>query len=746
MEGKNSKWLIPGTAFVIIILVIIWLGRDFVSGTQKDVDEQNRQYLTELAIQSAQAIKNTVSMQLENIESIANIIGNQDEFSMDYTMSVLDAEFHSSNFKRLAYIPPDGYAVSTDSEVFSVQDREYYHKALNGESNVSDVIVDKIGGGYINVYAVPLYHAEKLTGVIIATNETDLFSEILNFRTFYGEGYSYIIQKDGTPVVFSAGKADFRQFDNLFAELDKSGVEESEIAQMKQDMEQNDDGIIEYSMDDVPTVGAYRKIGINDWYVVTVVPRASVYENTDRIVVRNRQMAMITTVLLTALCVLIVLQNYKSDKKLSYLAYVDSFTGGNNLNRFKMLAARRIEKGVDSLYMVWVDIDNFKLINDMYGYQEGDAILLDMNRMISEIISTDDIYGRMSNDNFLCLVCCKDDEEVRNRDACFRERFREQQNNRGKRYNVIFTTGVYKITPDETDIGKIIDRTTMAHRRAKQMNSECKICFYNDTMREEAVRIKDIEDVMHGALSRKEFQVYLQPKCNMNTGAIEGAEALVRWMRDGRVMYPSDFIPVFERNGFIVNLDLYTLEEVCRMQRYWLDMGFNPPAVSVNQSKPLVYGKDYVQKVLNIVRRYDLPPNLIEIELLESLIHDNIDALQKITEELGQNGILVCIDDFGSGYSSLNLIKDICADVLKIDRAFLNNAETNQRAWIVLKNVVELAKGLNMSVVVEGVETENQAALLKEVGCTTAQGYLYAKPMPVSEYEKRIKNNREQNE
>lgn len=278
------------------------------------------------------------------------------------------------------------------------------------------------------------------------------------------------------------------------------------------------------------------------------------------------------------------------------------------------------------------------------------------------------------------------------------------------------------------------------------MNSECKICFYNDTMREEAVRIKDIEDVMHGALSRKEFQVYLQPKCNMNTGAIEGAEALVRWMRDGRVMYPSDFIPVFERNGFIVNLDLYTLEEVCRMQRYWLDMGFNPPAVSVNQSKPLVYGKDYVQKVLNIVRRYDLPPNLIEIELLESLIHDNIDALQKITEELGQNGILVCIDDFGSGYSSLNLIKDICADVLKIDRAFLNNAETNQRAWIVLKNVVELAKGLDMSVVVEGVETENQAALLKEVGCTTAQGYLYAKPMPVSEYEKRIKNNREQNE
>lgn len=740
MKGKNSKWLIPGTAFVVIILVIIWLGRDFVSNTQKDVDEQNGRYLTELAVQNAHAIKNTVDMQLDNIESIANIIGNQEEFSIDYTMQVLEAEYQSSDFKRLAYIPPDGNAITTDHVVFSVRDRDYYYKALDGESNVSDVIVDKAGGGYINVYAVPLYHSGELKGVIIATNETDLFSEILNVQTFYGEGYSYIIQKDGTPVVFSTGKTNYREFENLFTELQKSGVGESEIRQMKQDMEQNDDGIMEYSIDHVQTVGAYRKIGINDWYVVTVVPREVIYENTDRIVVRNRQIAVITTLLLTALCVLIVVQNYKSAIQLSYLAYVDPFTGGNNLNRFKMLASQRIEKGVDSLYMVWVDIDNFKLINDMYGYQEGDDILIDMNRLISEIISTDDIYGRMNNDNFLCLVYCADDEEVKKRDRLFRELFREQQNSRGKRYNIRFTTGIYKITPDETDIERIIDRTTMAHRRAKQISSEWKICFYNDNMREEAVRIKDIEDVMHEALRKKEFEVYLQPKCNMATGEIEGAEALVRWVRDGRMMFPAEFVPVFERNGFIVNLDLYMLAEVCRMQRHWLDAGFNPPAISVNQSKPLVYGKDYVQKVLAIVRKYDLPPNLVEIELLESLIHENIEELQKITGELAQNGILVCIDDFGSGYSSLNLIKDICADVLKIDRAFLKNAETNQRAQIILQNIVELANGLCMSVVVEGVETEDQAELLRKVGCTIAQGYLYAKPMPVSQYEMRMKN------
>lgn len=213
----------------------------------------------------------------------------------------------------------------------------------------------------------------------------------------------------------------------------------------------------------------------------------------------------------------------------------------------------------------------------------------------------------------------------------------------------------------------------------------------------------------------------------------------MRWIRDGKVMSPAEFIPVFEKNGFIANLDLYMLEEVCRMQREWLDKGLRPVPVSVNQSKPLVYGKDYVEKIYGIVQKYSLPPNLIEIELLESLIHENLKALKKITDRLHSLGILVCIDDFGSGYSSLNLIKDICADVLKIDREFLNNAETNERAKVVLHNVVELAKGLEMSVVVEGVETEKQAKLLTAVGCCTAQGFLYARPMPVPQYEIRLK-------
>lgn len=739
MKAKKIRWFIPGIAFIIIIFVIIGLGLNFVADTRADVDEQNSQYLTELVMQNAQVIKNTVDMQLDKMEAIANIIGSRDVFSVDYTMQVLEAECSRSSFKRMAYIPPDGNAVTTDHKTFSVLDRDYYDRALRGESNVSDVIEDKVGGGNINVYAVPLYYREEQKGVIIATSDTDIFSEILDFRTFYGEGGSYIIEKDGTPVVFSASSENVQRFDNLFQKLLDSGVEQSEVEKMISDMEKNDDGIIEYSFDHVPRVGAYRKIGINNWYVVTVVPREVIYKNADQVVSRNTRSAVIITLLLTGLCVLIIVQNYMSDKRLSYLAYVDSFTGGNNLNRFKALATQIIEKNESNLYMAWVDIDNFKLINDMYGYKEGDEVLLAMNKLIAQVLPPGDIYGRVNNDNFLCLLHCPNDERVLELGSVFRERFKELLYEEEKRYTISLTSGIYKIPPKEKDIEKIIDRTTMAHRDAKRMNRERKYSFYTDNMREDAIRIKDIEDVMHSALAEKEFQVYLQPKYNMLTGQMEGAEALVRWIRDGKVMSPAELIPVFEKNGFIANLDLYMLEEVCRMQREWLDKGLRPVPVSVNQSKPLVYGKDYVEKIYGIVQKYSLPPNLIEIELLESLIHENLKELKKITDRLHSLGILVCIDDFGSGYSSLNLIKDICADVLKIDREFLNNAETNERAKVVLHNVVELAKGLEMSVVVEGVETEKQAKLLTAVGCCTAQGFLYARPMPVPQYEIRLK-------
>lgn len=738
MKYKIHKWIVPAFGILVITIVFVIGAYYFVSSTQRDVDQQNKKYLSELAVQNAYTIKSSVDIELDSLASLANIIGSQQNFSVESAMKLLNAEYARGKFKRLGFIKPSGEAVTTDNESFNASDRAYFKSALQGEYSVSDVMSDRIGEGYINVYAVPIYCDGEVAGVIFATRDTSIFSDVLNIRSFHGEGYSYIIKKDGTPVVLGSHNKNMVDFGNLFDEMKKGGVNQLDIEKMETAVDNNHEGIIEYTRDGVTRVGAYCKLGINDWYVVSVVPRHVILESSDRLLFRSRVSAGVIILLLIMLVCFIVIQNQKSGRQLEELAYVDPLTGGNNLNRFKSLARQIVAQKTGDLYMVRIDIDNFKFINDMYGYAEGDEILLDMNNLISEILEGNDIYGRTGNDNFLCLIKRDSQQEILDMGIRFRTEFKSLLRERGKRYAVNFTTGVYQLSVEETDIEKMIDKTTMAHRKAKLLPKERKFFIYNDEIRKEAVNIKDIEDVMDQSLARKEFLVYLQPKYNIVTGEIVGAEALIRWRRDGNVIAPAEFLPIFEKNGFITNIDMYVLEEVCKMQREWLDRGIQPVPISINQSKALIYRADYIERLSSTMSKYNLPSRLIELELLETIIHENVKELEEIISRLMQQGFLICIDDFGSGYSSLNLLKDICADVLKIDREFLSNAECNERAQIVLEHIINLANGLHMSTVVEGVETEKQAELLRSLNCNYAQGYLYAKPMPKEEYEEKL--------
>lgn len=731
--------------FVVSSLVLFFallIGRYFIISDKNDLDLQNRQYLSELAVQNAASVKNTVDMQLDKLEALANVIGSQPEFSLDFTMQVLKEERERASFQRLAYIPAGGNAITTDGLNVSILDRPYYEKALAGESNVSESIVSRLDARKINVYAVPLYHKGMHKGVMTATRETTLFSDIMSTSVFGGAGFSYIIQKDGAPIAFGKQIVQTSKFDNYFQDLRRNDVSEIEITAMQANMESGKADIIEYRRESVAKVGAYTEVGINNWYLFTVVPRDVIAENSDRLLGRIILSVVSSGVLLGGLLLAIITQAQRSNQRLAQMAFSDPLTGGNNLNKFKILASQRIARSRDGLYMLQIDIDKFKLIKDMYGYEEGDRILLDVDRMVAEILATENIHGRSGADNFFCLMCEKSDEDLVRREERFREGFRQMLEAEGRGYAVNFTSGIYKIAAEHSDvvIDKIIDRTTMAHRSAKQQEHEYKRAFYSDSVRAQAIWVKNVEDSMHKALADGEFIVYLQPKYSLKTGEMEGAEALIRWQRDGQILSPSEFIPIFERNGFIVKIDLYVLNEVCLRQRCWLDRGLVTLPISVNQSKPLVYDKNYVEKIYAMVCQYKLPPSLIELEFLENLIHHNIEQLENVTKRLRSLGFLVCIDDFGSGYSSLNMIKDVCADVLKIDREFLSSAENNERSEVVLCNIIKMAKGLHMSVITEGVETQAQAELLRRLSCDTAQGYFYARPMPTAVYEKKLRS------
>lgn len=740
MRKRNSSFLKWGLVLFIILVLITSITVFFIEGTRADINKQNQQYLEEIAVQCASTIKNTVDLEIDKVEAIASIIADREPFDLEYAMDILKVEDERSNFKRLGFVGLDGEVVATDETNFNISDRSYFLNALTGKSSVSDRITDKVNGEFINVYSTPVNYNGEVIGVIIATSDAENFSELLSVSTFYGEGYSYVVDKNGELIAYANRETPILA-ENLFDELVSEGADQKEVDYLKQSILENKNDFIEYVVNGERHVAAFTAVGVNDWYVFTVVPKEVISQNADNIILRNFVIVALATIIIGGLAIFVVVQNYKNNLKLKKVAFYDPLTGCYNLAYFKQLALDVVKKNKSDLYMVRIDIDNFKMINEMYGFEEGDFILKKMERLITEILSGDDLHCRLGGDDFLALLKYPSDADVIEKGTVFRKAFSQFLEENGKRYTLNFTTGIYHIPANEKDIDKIVDRATMAHNYSKQLPNERKFSFYQEGMREKAIRAKNIENIMSAALKNGEFRVFLQPKYNIDSGKMEGAEALVRWFRDGKMMLPSEFIPVFEKNGFIVNVDLFVLDEVCRLQRKWLDEGINPLPISVNQSKPLIYGNDYVQKLKSTVEKYNIPPRLIELELLETIIHDDIVRLTDTIKQLRDYGFLICIDDFGNGYSSLNLLKDIYADVLKVDRGFLTDAETNARAGQVLKSIILLSKDLDMSLVVEGVETDKQLDLLKLLECHVVQGFLFDRPMEVSLYEVKLKAN-----
>lgn len=740
MRKRSSSFLKWGLILFVILVLITSITVFFIEGTRADINKQNQQYLEEIAVQCASTIKNTVDLEIDKVEAITSIISAREPFSLDYTMDILKVEDKRSNFKRLGFVTLDGEVVATDDKNFNISDRSYFLDAVSGKSTVSDRMTDKVNGEFINVYSTPIYQNEELLGVIIATSDAENFSELLGVSTFYGEGYSYVIDKKGELIAYANREIPLLT-ENLFDELLIEGAAEKEVDYLMQSIQNNESDFIEYVVNDERHVAAFTAVGVNDWYVFTVVPKSVISQNADNIILRNFTIVALAIIIIGGLAIFVVIQNYKNNLKLKKVAFYDPLTGCYNLAYFKQLASEVLKKNRSDLYMVRIDIDNFKMINEMYGFEEGDFILKKMEKLITEILSGDDLHCQLGGDDFLALLRYSSDADVIEKGTVFRKEFSQFLEVNEKRYTLNFTTGIYHIPVKECDIDKIVDRATMAHNYSKQLPNERKFSFYREDMREKAIRDKDIEDVMGTALKNGEFRVFFQPKYNIDSGKMEGAEALVRWFKNGKMMLPSEFIPVFEKNGFIVNVDLFVLDEVCRLQRQWLDEGINTLPISINQSNQLIYGNDYVKKLKSTVEKYNIPPRLIELELLETIIHDDIVRLTDTIRQLRDYGFLICIDDFGNGYSSLNLLKDIYADVLKVDRGFLSDAETNVRAGQVLKSIILLSKDLNMSLVVEGVETDKQLDLLKLLECHVVQGFLFDQPMEVSMYEKKLKAN-----
>lgn len=416
----------------------------------------------------------------------------------------------------------------------------------------------------------------------------------------------------------------------------------------------------------------------------------------------------------------------------------DLLTGTYNTRGFMRIGEGLFAKGILCEYTgLFINIKNFNYINQAVGPKGGDGILHDYAQIIQEELLPDEALSRLGGDNFTALVHSERIEDFLR--FMSNIKITVPYNESVRTFDICAKIGICKAEKEQT-MGELMNAMASAIHTAKSSGQKDYVWF-QPQMLSNALHDKEISILFPKALQNHEFVVYYQPKVTLANNQLCGCEALVRWIRNGEIVSPMEFIPVLEHEGSICKLDFYMLELVCKDIQKWLASGIEPVRVSVNFSKVHLHNENLANDIIAVLQKYQIDSKYIEVELTEMSGYENYETLFDFVQAMKHNGVSTSIDDFGTGYSSLNLLKDLNVDVIKLDKSFLNNVENHNRTdEIVIKNIVNMVNELNMEVIAEGVETPFQAEFLRNVNCCMAQGFLFDRPLPHDEFEKRLSN------
>lgn len=429
----------------------------------------------------------------------------------------------------------------------------------------------------------------------------------------------------------------------------------------------------------------------------------------------------------------------KAVELMEEVRFTDNLTGVANADGFTRYIGMLAAKGELVNYAAaFMNIKNFKYVNKVYGSRQGDILLKRFAESMSRFIGTDGKFARLGGDNFILLIKKGRVNDLRVFiDALS---FEMGEGEITQAYDLRLRMGIYEACQNDT-VSDIMNNSSIAYINARSDRVK-DVVYFSPLLLEESNHRKTISTLFPKALESREFAVYYQPKVNLDDNKLCGCEALCRWIRDGKVVPPMEFIPVLESEGSICRLDFYVLERVCEDIKSWLDAGIEPVKVSVNFSKNHLHNKRLADQIIGIIKKYGINGKYLEIELTEMTGSDDLTAMSVFVDVMKENGVGTSIDDFGTGYSSLNLLKDLDVDVIKLDKSFFTNINEADGGIstdrIVVKNIVNMVNELNMEAISEGVETKSQADFLRNVNCSMAQGFLFDRPLPKGEFETRL--------
>lgn len=429
------------------------------------------------------------------------------------------------------------------------------------------------------------------------------------------------------------------------------------------------------------------------------------------------------------------------DDYVEQLEVIDLLTYSLSVKGLTEYYEREIKTNNKTYMLLSLDIDKFKHINNEWSMTLGDAILKQMALVFRKTIEDEEMFCRIGEDRFAIILKFDNIEDINVKFENIKTNLYNMQKKEFPDFHIKFSGGV-TIINKELDFNVLIDQANIARTSIKGSVSD-KFAVYTAEVEKKVQKELLIEQRMDIAVENDEFIPYLQPKFELGTMKIYGAEALVRWITPTDIIYPDKFIPIFEKNGFITKLDFVIYRKIIKHIRECLDRNMPVYPISMNVSRNHIKNKNFADDFMAIVKEYNVPADLLELEITESAFIEEKDVLKTFVDKIKDINVKVSIDDFGSAYSSLQILKDVNMDILKIDKGFLDNIGVTDefkftKDVFVLKNIMNLAKDLDCKIICEGVETDKQIEILKNINCELGQGYVFAKPMPIIEYEKRF--------
>ena len=745
---KYKTELLSAIAAVCIAIFVIFASV-FMVNTMDALDSEVNEYIDMTVTQKCEIVESSINNDVCTVKNFAACLSDYktaDENGL--IRKINELENSCETIDSFVIADENGDVITSKRIDRNITSREYYQKAMNGEINVSKAIFSEPDGKMVNVIAVPIYgEYKRIIGVLAGICDANRYDALLDM-SFGGNGSDsngYVLNSDGE-VVMSGDNAlgDYVPMGDLFFSSDLlAGVDESVRRTVKDNFAKvGGSGIIKSYCRGEKFVAYYSGLSnYDDLHYLLVFRENVVAQQQNHYAVMNILMYIFFVVILLvviAAYIVIVRVSFRRLKKanaeVSRIAYTDRITGYSTWDRFALDAKKLLQHEYRRYALVSFDIDKFKAINDMYGHDEGNRVLKLIADTVNRNIQDGETFSRINSDNFYILMQYHSDDDIARRVITLIQAIEYEITE----FVPVLSFGIYRIIDKNVSIRRMGDLADIAKRTVKY-GDDSAYTFYNESMLEEMREEKRIENEMQAALDTHEFCVFYQPKVSLDGKVnLTGAEALVRWIKDGTVISPGKFIPLFEKNRFIIKLDFYIMDQVCQKIKQW-EKYYPHLLISVNMSRVHLKDPQFVEKLNDICVTHGVSTSSIEIEITESAAYESLDVLTTVFKQLKDYGFHISIDDFGSGYSSLNMLKDLPADVLKIDRAFLAESNSNKRANDILGHVIRMASSLGMHTICEGIETDEQAKLLGGLGCEMAQGFYFAKPMPSDSFEEILK-------